>query len=345
MSTVNAIELESFAKALLAAGGYTPDHAARTAEVLVWANLRGADSHGVLRIPRYLEMVKLGKIAPKAQPFITQQSGATAVLDAKRAPGPSAMTAAMLTGLDLAAHNGIGCCVARDISHAGAVGYYAQQASDRNMVGVVMTASGPLMAYHGAAQSALSTNPLSIAVPSGGDPILLDMSTSAVALGKVMQAKDAGTTIPEGWGVDENGHATQDPNAVATLLPMAGPKGSGLSLMIEILCSLLANNPVIAPALEGKGGAMNGLAIAIDIARFCDPATFGANVRHLSGLLHDLPKAPGTDAVLLPGERGFACARERQANGVPLASGTLTKLAALAADLGVGLPASMAQTA
>jgi ureidoglycolate dehydrogenase (NAD+) len=345
MSTVNAIELEAFAKALLVAGGYAPDHAARAAEVLVWANLRGADSHGVLRIPRYLAMIKAGKIAPKATPEITQKSSATAVLDAKRAPGPSAMSDAMQTGLELAHEFGIGCCVTRDISHAGAVGFYAQQASARNMVGVVMTASGPLMAYHGAAKSALSTNPLSIAVPTGGDPILLDMSTSAVALGKVMHAKEAGSPIPEGWGLDDAGQATQDPHAVATLLPMSGPKGSGLSLMIEILCSVLANNPAIAPALEGTGNAMNGMAIAIDISRFCEPTAFSAHVRHLSGLLHELPKAQGTNTILLPGERGFACARERQANGIPLASGTLSKLSALAAELGVGLPASMGQPA
>lgn len=345
MTGVDPITLRDFATSLLLAGGYAPAHADRTAEVLVWANLRGADSHGVLRIPRYLAMIKEGKIAPAVALEPAKTSGATAVLNAERAPGPTAMSMAMDTSISLASQFGIGCCVARDISHAGAVGYYAMQASAQNMVGVVMTASGPLMAYHGSAKSALSTNPLSIAVPGATDPVLLDMSTSAVALGKVMQAKDAGTPIPDGWGLDAKGRSTQDPHAVATLLPMAGPKGSGLSLMIEILCSVLGSNPAIAPALAGHGSAMNGMSIAIDIARFCDPADFAANIQALSGQVHDLPKADGFSDILLPGERGFACARQRSDQGIPLAPGTLKKLLALAQDLGVSTPDALVQPA
>lgn len=338
MSRIDPQILTGFAEALLRAGGYSPAFAAKTAEVLVWANLRGTESHGVLRIPRYLEMVAQGTIDPVAEPEVVSRSGAIALLDAKRAPGIAAMDQAMDLSIEAAQGFGIGCCVARSITHAGAVGYYAAKAAGQGMLGIVMTASGPLMAYHGAASSGVSTNPISIAAPRAGDPLLLDMSTSAVALGKVLQARDAGTEVPLGWGLDASGAPTTDANAVKTLLPMAGAKGSGLSLMIEVLCSLLASNPVIAPALKGEKVGMNGIAIAIDIARFTDPAEFTAQIEALAAALKTLPQVDENRPILMPGERGFACATERTAEGVPLAQGTCRKLAAVAETHNVTLP-------
>ena len=143
------------------------------------------------------------------------------------------------------------------------------------MAGIVMTASGPLMAYHGARVSGVSTNPLAIAFPAGErPPYVLDMSTSTVAMGKLMSARDAGRDVPLGWGIDAQGRDTTDAAKVATLLPMAGPKGSGLSFMIECLCSLTVANPIVASALEAGGFLenpfLNGVALAIDLAAFGD---------------------------------------------------------------------------
>ena len=269
-------DLQRYAAALLAGGGFGLQQAEQTSEVLVWANARGVDSHGVLRIPRYVEMVEEGTINPAAEPAVVERSGAISVLEAARAPGASAMIATMQEAVEQASRFGVGWCSARNITHAGAIGYYALQAAAKGFVGIVMTASGPLMAYHGSRGSAVSTNPLAIAVPSQGEPIVLDMSTANVALGKVMAAKDAGKSISPDWGVDAQGQPTTDPRQVATLTPLGGPKGSGLSLMIEILVSVLVNNSVIAPALSGKGaGRMNGLAIAVQINAFGAADRFG----------------------------------------------------------------------
>lgn len=332
-------ELRFYAAALLTAGGFRPAEAAQTADVLVWANARGVDSHGVLRIPRYVEMVELGLINPAAEIVVEGRHGAITRMEAARAPGATAMIAAMREAAGRAKEAGVGWCAVRNITHAGAVGYYALQAAREGRIGIVMTASGPLMAYHGSRSSAVSTNPIAIAVPSENDPIVLDMSTANVALGKVMAARDAGQSIPADWGVDAEGHPTTDPGKVETLTPLGGPKGSGLSLMIEILTSVLVANPVIAPALEKSGsGTMNGLAIAVQVDAFGTLDHFRGEVVRLATALKGVPRAADTAAILMPGERGFATAAARQTDGIPLAMGSVTRLAKLAGKLGVSPP-------
>ncbi|SIT78836.1 ureidoglycolate dehydrogenase (NAD+) [Yoonia rosea] len=341
MKLLGAQTLKAYASALLQAGGYALAHAERTADALVWANARGANSHGVLRIPRYIEMVETGLINPTAEPRLESCDGAVAVLDAAKAPGPSGMVAAMDTAIDLAEKSNIGWCSARSITHAGAVGYFALRAAERGYIGIVMTASGPLMAYHGAKVSGLSTNPISISAPSTGLPLLLDMSTSTAALGKIMHAKDAGTAIPPEWAIDADGNPVTDPTQVSTLTPLGGPKGSGLSLMIEVLCSVLVANPVISTVLGGGKGAMNGAALAIKIDSFGAPDVFTNQIAELVQQLKGLPKAPGTEEILMPGERGFRLSDERMQTGIPLADGTLDRLATLGNRLGVDQPAVM----
>ncbi|MBS7704972.1 Ldh family oxidoreductase [Chelatococcus asaccharovorans] len=335
--------LKAFSVSLLAEGGFPSPRAKEVADLLVWANARGMDSHGVLRIPRYIEMVEEGVIVPDAQPEIIHRAGAIAIQESGRAPGATAMCAAMDEAVAIAGTHGIGWCSARNITHAGAIGYYAMRAALAGHVGIVMTASGPLMAYHGAAVASVSTNPLAIAAPVGfGDPIILDMSTSNVALGKIMAARDAGTPVPEGWGIDKDGQATTNAAAVATLLPLGGPKGSGLSLMIEVLASLLCANAIIAPALRGgEAGRMNGIALALNIAAFGSRAGFEEDLRQLASTIRALPSASGVDAILMPGERGFRTEADRALRGIPLARGTCKRLASLADRFGIARPAAL----
>ena len=333
--------LRDYARRLLAAGGFRPDDAHKAADLLVWANERGVDSHGVLRIPRYLEMVALGMINTSATPRVVHEHGAVALVDADLAPGATAMELVTRTAMEIAGRSGAGFCVGRNVTHAGAVGYFVHRMVAAGLVGIVMTASKPLMAYPGAKGEAVSTNPLAIGAPSADAdaPIVLDMSTAAVALGRIMAAKDAGQPIPAGWGVDAEGRPTTDPAAVKALLPMAGAKGAGLSLMIEVLCSLLAGEPLIAAALGGASPpGFNGLVIAIDPGAFGDRAAFLANVQALAAAIHVLPVAAGGDTVLLPGERGRRMAAERRAAGIPLPKGLASRLAEVATRLGVDIP-------
>lgn len=343
MPVIEPAELKSFAIGLLQAGGFTRDDATQTADLLVWANVRGVDSHGVLRIPRYIEMVQQGVVVSGGTVKTVRENGAIVVLDGGKCPGAVGMNAAVERAALLATKHGIGWCSARAISHAGAVGYFSSTLARRGFVGIVMTASKPLMGYFGSKGEGISTNPLSIAVPVGGaEPILLDMSTAAVALGKIMEAKDAGKEIPLGWAVDAAGVGTTDPHKVAALLPMARAKGSGLSLMIEALVSVLAGNAVIAPVLLGrKKGGFNGVAIALDPQAFGDRLAFESAMSELADAIHALPPAEGVETVLLPGEGSASVGRKRVSDGIPLADGTVEGLVEIARRLDVPVPPSL----
>src|SRR5204863_3660461 len=152
---------------------------------------------------------------------------------------------------------GIATARGRATPHAAALGYYTLMAAQEGMAAIAVSASTPFMAYHGTRVAGVSTNPLSIAVPGGArGPVVLDMSTGVVARGRLVQASKTGQPIPAGWALDRNGNPTTDPREALTLLPQGGAKGSGLSLMIELITSLLVSNPIIAEALEGtdEGG-------------------------------------------------------------------------------------------
>lgn len=341
MALISADELTQYASALLANGGFGDELAREMANMLVWANLRGVESHGVLRIPRYVEMLELGLVAADFTITEVSRTGAVCVLDAGKAPGAPAMNRAVREAAALADQFGIGWCGIRQTSHAGAIGYFVEQLTLKGKIGVAMTASKPLMTYFGAKGEALSSNPLAIGVPQGAGqpPIILDMSTAAVALGKIMAAKDRGEEIPLGWGVDADGMETTDPHKVAAVMPMAGAKGSGLSLMIEVLCSLLVGNPSIAPSLTGgKAGGFNGMVLAIDPGAFGLRDAFLGNVAALASAIHALMPAPGVAKVLLPGERGTNIALMRAHDGIPVAEGTIKRLNALARAQATSIP-------
>lgn len=344
MKTIQKTDLVRFSEDLLVSGGFPKSHAEQTADVLVWANLRGVDSHGVLRIPRYVEMVELGIINTAADPKVVHRFGATALIDAEKAPGQVGMNLAASIAAELAQDHGIGWCSARNIAHSGAIGYYAQNISNAGMIGIVMASSSPLMNYYGSKTNAVSTNPIAISAPAttGRDPIILDMSTAAVAHGKITAARDSGKEIPLGWGVDENGMETTDPSLVTGVLPAAGAKGSGLSLMIEILGSVLAGNALIAPTLLGTNKkGFNGLVLSVAPQAFGDPDEFTRSVDELADAINGLPAAPGVDQVLVPGQRGFTTAETRKKTGIPVADGTASRLVDLAGKLDVSVPAAL----
>jgi ureidoglycolate dehydrogenase (NAD+) len=340
---IQSTVLAPFVTALLEGAGVTRPMAEEWTASLLWANLRGVDSHGVLRVPRYVDLLKRKTINPSPSIRVERRAGAITVLEADRAPGAIAMARAMKEAMGSARTTHIGWCAARNITHAGAVGYFALQAAEAGMAGIVMTASGPLMAYYGARISGVSTNPLAIAFPAGRrPPYLLDMSTSTVAMGKLMSARDAGRDVPLGWGIDAQGHDTTDSAKVATLLPMAGPKGSSLSFMIECLCSLAVHNPIVASALEAGGFLdnpfLNGVAVAVDLAAFGDLEHIRAEADRLGDAILALPTAAGVDRIFLPGERGASVLQERERSGIPLPRGTWTRLVACAKGLGVTPP-------
>jgi ureidoglycolate dehydrogenase (NAD+) len=327
-------DLRAFVAGIFAAAGVAPLAAEQWADVLVWANLRGVDSHGVLRVPRYVDLLQRGAIKAKPDMRVERRAGAVAVLEADRAPGPIAMLRAAEEAIARGREAHVGWCAARNITHAGAIGYYVRKVAEAGMAGIAMTASSPMMAFHGSRAAAVSTNPLAFAIPARTHaPYVLDMSTSTVSFGKILSAKDSGSRIPAGWGIDAEGRDTTDPQRVATLLPLGGPKGSGLSFMIECLTSLALANPLIAPSL-----VLNGTVVAVDLAAFGDVDAFTAEADRLGAAIAALPRAEGVERILLPGERGDAIRADRESAGIPLPQGTWSRLVATAKKLGVSAP-------
>ncbi|MER5280826.1 Ldh family oxidoreductase [Streptomyces sp. NPDC002809] len=340
---VPAEDLRTFSAALLETGGLSPEHARTTADVFVWAALRGVDSHGIARVPAYLEL--LAKGVANAEPTLTVESTtpAAAVLDADRAPGPVALTAAAEEAVSRARTNGIATVGVRRTVHTGAIGYYVSKIAEQGLVGIGFVSGMPNMGYTGVKGAAVATSPLAIAVPAADHaPLLLDMATATIALGKIRQAKASGTPLPEGAAATADGRPTTDPAEAVMPLPLGGAKGSGMSLAFELITSVLVGAPIFSAFHsddpQGRKHRQNALLVAIDPAAFGDPEAFVASVDATLGTLGQLPPADGADGVFYPGERSAAKAAARAENGIAVAPKVWQQLTAAAAEAGITVP-------
>jgi ureidoglycolate dehydrogenase (NAD+) len=198
------------------------------------------------------------------------------------------------------------------------------------------------MAYHGARVVSMGTNPIAIAVPSGNGPILLDMATSTISNGKILSSRAAGTVLPEGTVLTADGEPTTDPNKAEILLPLGGPKGSGLGLMFEMMASVLAAAPIYARVLGPENFASNvaNLAIlAVDVAAFRPVADFTHDADTLAALLKALPRQAGFDEITLPGERSGRTEARRRKKGIPIPPKLWQDLEKIGKQHNVKLPA------
>jgi LDH2 family malate/lactate/ureidoglycolate dehydrogenase len=340
--TVAAADLQRFAAAIFVAAGMAQEHADSVAEVLVWANLRGTDGHGVQRIPRYLEIMDEGGLNPRPQMTVRLETAAALLIDADKAPGPVSMRFAADGAMRKAREAGIGLALVRRTTHTAAIGYYTRRVAAQGMVALMASASIPNMPYHGARVAAVATNPLSLAVPATPQPIVLDMATSVVSLGRLAAFRRTGRPLPPGWALDAAGNPTTDAAQADLPLPLGGPKGAGLALMFEIIASIMTGNAILAPAITEGGAAalhrQNAFIIAIDVARFITPAAFAAGVAQLVAALKLQPRQAGFDEILMPGERGDRVYAERLRDGIAIPDPTWNDLATVAARLGVALP-------
>ena len=334
----SAERLRAFVTDFFVHAGLSNAHAATIAEVMIWANLRGMDSHGVIRAPRYLEFIEQGWMSPTPNMRIAVDVPAAAMIDADKAGGPIAMCYGVEVALAKARAAGIGLALVRATTHTGALGYYARKLTEQGMLGIVTTGSVPHMAYHGARAAGVATSPLAIGVPGESAPMVLDMSMGVISAGKILQARRMGEALAPGAALDKAGNPTTDPTTASTPMPLGGPKGSGLGLLIECLTSLLVGNPILADELKKPTGRhrQNGFIIAIDVARFGALTDYRAEVARLAAAIHGLPVEPTIGEILLPGERGDRTARKRNAEGIPVPPALLADLNILATKVGAG---------
>lgn len=334
--------LRSLAASLFQARGMSAEDAARVAEVLVWADLRGGEAHGVSRIPHYFGMIDKGALDPRARPAISVDLGAAVVIDGGGAAGAVAASAALREAMARAGRHGVGLASVGRATHAGAMGFYAEAAARAGFAAIVMAAGPPLMAYQGAAVASVSTAPLACAVPGGPEGALVfDMASSRISNGRLKQARRDKESLPEGWALDADGRPATRAQDAAALLPMGGPKGAGLALMIECLSSLVAGAPILAPMLGAqgrKGHGQSATIVCLDVARLRGAADYAADVDALAAALQALPRADRAAPIRMPGARSAEAARRNRDEGIAIDERVFAELIALAQTHGVATP-------
>jgi LDH2 family malate/lactate/ureidoglycolate dehydrogenase len=351
--TIRHPELEAFVVAVLRRWGAAPAVAALTAELMVRTDLRGVDSHGVGMLPKYEEWRAAGYIVPAAEPGVVSDHGPTAVVDGNQGIGHHVSAVAMELAIAKARAHGVGFVAVRNSNHYGAAANYAMMALAHDMIGLSMTNTPwPAQVPTFGRQAMLGTNPISIAVPAGRHhPFVLDMATSAVAIGKLVVASRWAKPIPAGWALDPQGQPTTDPDvayATRLLVPLGGSrelgshKGYGLAVMVDILAGVLAG-AVHSDLNARAGGPSDRVNVghffgAFDIARFRDLDQFRADMDDLLASLKTSPPAEGASRVLVAGEPEWECEARRRRDGIPLAPPLVAQLQALAAALDLTFP-------
>jgi uncharacterized oxidoreductase len=349
MPTLPPDSLRDFVAGILAAAGAPADEAAIVAGALVRANLAGHDSHGVLRVEQYCRMMAQGGIVPGAPTEIENETATTAVVNGNWGFGQVVALRAVDVALRKAREHGVGAITMRCANHMGRLGDYPLMAAQEGMVAIATInnhGSGALVAPWGAREGRLATNPLCIATPGPEAPIVLDITTSVVAEGKVRVYRNRGEPVPEGWIIDAEGRPTTDPNALyerprGAILPFGGSvghKGFGLSLMVDILSGALSGAGCSRAGTTRLGNAM--FLTVIDVARFVPLDQFHEHVAALLDHVRSAPLAPGFQEILIPGEPERREEERRQRDGIPIDEHTWGQLRATGERLGVAAPIS-----
>jgi LDH2 family malate/lactate/ureidoglycolate dehydrogenase len=296
------------------------------AEVALWAQLHGSDSHGIVHLPLYVRGLLDRTI--KAQPAfkITQAMSCCAVLDADHGLGLVASRRATDMAIGIAEQYGLGAVAVRNSSHFGAAGYYADRAAEHGLIGLAFTNAMPAIAPTGGTEGLLGTNPIGAAFPiPDADPIIADMATAVVARSRIRHALAAGQkNIPEGWALDPTGRPTTDP-AVAvkgSLLPIGGPKGYALSLMVEILCSALSDGePGFQVTYENMVKRPSNICqffLVLNPDGFVGSERYGSRMTHIAEVIGKAKAMEGEAPPRLPGARGHAVKRKAAAEGIAM---------------------------
>jgi ureidoglycolate dehydrogenase (NAD+) len=327
-TTIAAPRLESFTAACLEKLGLTAADASLVAETLVAANLRGVDSHGVVRLPHYATRLRNGSV--KARPSIAaRRTGpSTALVEGDAGMGQLVAARAMREAIALARESGLGAVVARNSSHCGACAWFVEMAVKEGMIGVALTHTDSIMVPPGMKRIFLGSNPIAFGAPG----VIIDMSTTHVAWGKILVARQEGKPIPPDWGIDVDGKPTTDPHRVVGLAPTGGHKGYALATMVEILCAQLAGVPFGRHVTKMYGELdkprnLGHFMLALDVGRFTAHERFA---REIGAFLEEIH----AEGALAPGDPERLSAQRRRRDGIALGS-TIEDLNALAAELGV----------
>ena len=335
--------LHAFAREVLAAAGAPPSHTAALADHLADSNLAGHDSHGVHRLLQYTDAIEQGNIDPKATPRTVRDGATTAVLDANAVFGQVAGLAGTELAIAKARAHGTAVVGVRNANHIGRAGVYALRMAAAGLVGQVFCSGRGvgIVAPWGGTTPLLSTNPIAVGVPTAGDPVVLDCTTSVTAEGKVRVARFAGKELPPGQILDREGRPSTRPEDLydgGSMLPLGadmGHKGYGLSVIVDLVGAMLAGGHAGA-ARDGRAGFSNNFTLwAADPEALGGRAAMEELQQEYCALLKSSTRKPGVEEILLPGEPELRTAAVRRREGLPLDDGTVSQLDELATRLGL----------
>lgn len=298
--------------------GVQQEHAEIVADVLTYAEARGIQSHGVIRMAPYVVRVQKGHIRVQPNIQVTPINEAVVKIDGDHGFGHVIAKIATDEAMKCAQKMGIGLTVVAHTTHCGAVGYYADYAAKHGMIALLFTQADTLVAPFGAKDAYLGVNPITYGIPNGDEPIVLDMSTSEAAFGKIMMARQNGEAIPDTWGLDEAGYPTTNPNHVEALQPTAGAKGSGLALLVDILAGILPGENERMYEEVDKRRDLGQFVIVIDPTIFMAPETFADRMQSVVKGLRAATPAPKFNQVQLPGDRSREKMEKSEQQGIEL---------------------------
>jgi LDH2 family malate/lactate/ureidoglycolate dehydrogenase len=347
---IHAEALSNFAEAILKAI-HVPESKARLVAIsLVESNLRGVDSHGVQLLPYYVEQMESGDMSKIADGHVISETGACLLYDAENGMGQPVAEACCAHGVRIAKEQGMSMVVARESNHFGAAAFWAQKYSSEGLIGIVMCNASPMVPPWQGRQPRVGTNPICMSIPGGR--WLLDMATTTVAAGKIYKAMINGhDTIPPGWAMDAEGVPTTsvDTALKGLVSPLGGYKGSGLAMMVEILCAVLSGGAMSTELggirIRGRAMRVSQMFLGIDIARFLPLEEFTARMERLIAVIKSTPPAKGYDEVLVAGEPEWRMEAERRENGIPLEQGTWKSLTDAASRFGAAIPETLSNLA
>jgi len=342
LSTIKAQDLQEWGSRILQASGVAAADADLAAEILVRSDLRGVGTHGVARLGPYSAMLKAGAMNPAGKPVVSGD-GPLLQIDAHGALGQIAGPLALKALCRVARRDGAAIGIVRETGHLGALGVLLLQAAEQGLVAFMAQNGPPAMALPGAAKASIGNNPFAFAAPmgEGEPPLVVDMATSAVALGKIFEATRANKSIPVGWAIGQDGQPTTDPAAALQgfLMPMGGHKGIGLAFMIEVLAgALTGTRPLKARTATSFSlpPAFGAFIMIVDPAALCARDDYESYLARTT----EIYRESSSDARY-PGEGSAALEAERRHGGVPLGEALHRDLKVLGEQLGVPFPAAM----
>jgi LDH2 family malate/lactate/ureidoglycolate dehydrogenase len=345
MPVVAADDLIAWAAQLLEAARIPAPKARLTADALVAANLRGVDSHGVQLLPLYVDQVERGDMDPYADGHIVSESGGCLVYDGENGIAQHVASVCCGHAVRLAKAHGISMVVAHESNHFGAAAYWGQKISQAGAIGIVMCNASPIVAPWQGKQPRLGTNPICMSVPG---PWLLDMATTTVAMNRIFKASlNAEATIPAGWAMDSQGVPTTSTDAAIRGMPMplGGYKGTGLAMLVEILCGVISGGAMGTEIgglrIHGSHVRASHMFLAVDIGRFMPVEDFTGRVERLVNTVKSAEPATGYDEIMVAGDPEWRTETERRRLGIPLGDGTWKTLVETAVKLGVPVPAGL----